>query len=84
MPHFFVLKDTNPPSSEKEVRRKRAIKLRKILGKNIHPELLNPSEEGVGMAWLLGGPQFWNFRLVSDTNDEVYGAILRDAKSILK
>ena len=36
----------NLSSSEKDMRRKRIIKLRKILGEEIHPELLNPSETG--------------------------------------
>ena len=36
----------NLSSSEKDMRRKRIIKLRKILGEEIHPELLNPSENG--------------------------------------
>ncbi|EDR07636.1 uncharacterized protein LACBIDRAFT_327503 [Laccaria bicolor S238N-H82] len=41
---------SNFSSSEKDVLRKRVIKLRKMLGEDIHPELLNPSQNGENRA----------------------------------
>jgi hypothetical protein len=46
----------NLSSSEKDVRRKRVNKLRKMLGEGFHPELLNPSEKGGRNDFAFGKP----------------------------
>lgn len=55
---------SNFSSSEKDVLRKRVIKLRKMLGEDIHPELLNPSQNGENRGrydWVFGRPTILGF-----------------------
>jgi len=71
---------SNLPLSEKDVRRKRVTKLRKMLGEDIPPELLNPSGNGSRNDMAFGEPHFWNFRHVRQTLRRPRA----DAKSFLK
>ena len=53
---------SNFSSSEKDVLRKRVIKLRKMLGEDIHPKLLNPSRQNGGRYdWAFERPTILEF-----------------------